>query len=117
MAKIYVFTKSAKLMQNIWFSLFRKHYFLFRKEYRWENVSKCVPEKHHLTCYIKSSLDPSKTSKLFNLGSLTEQIIYTFIYKFIYTLSSKSVQLNVVPNWLYIFSGENQYNRLQKLLM
>lgn len=44
------------------------------------NISKCVPEKHHLTLYIKSPLDPRKTDMSFKLSSLAKCIIvHSFI--------------------------------------
>lgn len=55
-------------------------FFSFQTRVWVRNISKCVPEKHHLTLYIKSPLDPRKTDMSFKLSSLAKCIIvHSFI--------------------------------------
>lgn len=65
-----------------------------------------IPEDHHLMHHIKSSLDPSKTSKSFDLGSRTNQIFAFHSQNFFQTSAMKWCTKPTI----YIFSGENQYN-------
>lgn len=76
--------KKSLFSQNLlsWYRSSNFHWFrniIFFLENNTDEKISVNPEKHHLTCHFKSSLDSSKTSKSFNLGSLTKQIIvYSF---------------------------------------